>query len=361
MNMSSILLAFFSSLIATILIIRFNHLHGNLTGDLDLSGPQKFHKKTTPRIGGVSIAIGLFLAICIIPKKIPDVSLVITLFLCAIPTFLIGLSEDLTKKIGVLTRLIFIIFSASLVSYLLEIKITNLNISEVDFLLTLPLVAPIFTVFAITGLVNAYNIIDGFHGLSSMVGIVALVSIAYLGFIMGDQTIVFLSLIMVAAILGFFFLNYPNGLIFLGDSGAYIIGFWIASLSILLTHRYKEVSPWFAFLINGYPIIETIFTIYRRKIHQNKSPGMPDGKHLHTLIYRRILAKNGVDDRLFSANSRTAPYMWILTTLGVVPAILWWQSTTILILASIVFFFCYIWLYSSIVKFKTPKWLRVIK
>ncbi len=84
--------------------------------------------------------------------------------------------------------------------------------------------------------------------------------------------------------------NYPRGLVFLGDGGAYLIGFWVASLSVLLVYRHQEISPSFALLINIYPIIETLFSIYRRRIHQGKCPGQADRLHFHTLIYRRLLS-----------------------------------------------------------------------
>jgi len=358
--MTGLIVAFFSSWITTLLIIRFNHLHSHLSADSDLSGPQKFHKKIVPRIGGISIATGLFLSIILKIIKTPESIVEIALLLCAIPAFAIGLTEDLTRQISVRKRLFFTAISATFAAYILQIHIAKLDIPGIDVLFTLPFVAAVFTIFAITGLANAYNIIDGFHGLSSMVGIITLLAIAYLGFVVADTTIIFLSLVMAGAILGFFLWNYPRGLIFLGDGGAYLIGFWIATLSILLIHRHPEISPWFALLINGYPIIETLFTIYRRRIHQGKSPGQPDGIHFHTLIYRRILMNNNRDEVWFSANARTAPYLWILSALSITPAILWWQSTPILIVASLLFLLCYIWLYASIVKFRTPAWLKLL-
>jgi UDP-N-acetylmuramyl pentapeptide phosphotransferase/UDP-N-acetylglucosamine-1-phosphate transferase len=188
---------------------------------------------------------------------------------------------------------------------------------------------------------------------------ITLLAIAYLSFLFSDHVILYLSLIMVAAILGFFAWNYPLGLIFLGDGGAYLIGYWIACLSILLTYRHQEISPWFALLINGYPIMETLFTIYCRKIHQNKSPGLPDGIHFHTLIYRRILNPQRKYSSIFSANALTAPYLWTLTILGVAPALLWWHLNLILIIASLLFLLFYIWIYTKIVLFKTPKWMSL--
>lgn len=357
--MSSLLAAFFLSFITTLLIIRFEHLHGHLSADSDLSGPQKFHKNSVPRIGGIGIAIGLLSAILVRLQANSNASLELILLACAIPTFAIGLTEDLTKRISVRSRLLLTAIGALLATQLLAIQITRLDLLGIDYLLSFSPIAIVFTVFAITGLSNAYNIIDGFNGLASMVGMITLLALGYLGYTVGDNFIMFISFSMATAILGFFVWNYPRGLIFLGDGGAYLVGFWIAITSILLVSRHQNISPWFALLVNGYPILETLFTIYRRKIHQGKSPGQPDGMHFHSLIYRRILnpesAKN--KDDYFSANAKTSPYLWILTTLAIIPAVLWWHSSAILIASFIVYIFSYVWLYKKIVSFRTPGWM----
>ena len=357
--MSSLLGAFFSSFMATLLIIRFQHLHQRFSADSDFSGPQKFHINAVPRIGGISIVVSLFMATLLRLSNPSSFPVEITLLVCAIPTFAIGLTEDLTKKVSIRLRLLFTAIAAALLVYLAPLQITRLDIPYIDLIFTLPIVGAVLTIFAITGLANAYNIIDGFNGLASMVGVITLLALAYVGLALADPVIIYLSLIMAAAILGFFIWNYPRGLIFLGDGGAYLIGFWIASLSVLLTYRHQEISPWFALLINSYPIMETLFTIYRRRIHQGKSPAQPDRIHFHTLVYRRILMNNHQDMNVFSANARTAPYFWVLTGMGIAPAVLWWQSTPILMGACLVFAVSYAWLYTKIVKFKTPRWLHL--
>ncbi len=358
--MTSLLAAFFSSFITTLLIIRFEHLHRHLSADSDLSGPQKFHTISVPRIGGLSIAVGIFAATAFRLFENPSLSLETILLVCAIPVFGIGLTEDLTKKVGVKTRLIFTAFAAAMAVIYLDVKITRLDIPGIDYVLTLPGVAIIFTIFAVTGLANAYNIIDGFNGLSSMVGVITLMGLTYVSYLMGDPLIIYLSLIMAGSILGFFLWNYPRGLIFLGDGGAYLIGFWVALISVMLVARHPSISPWFALLVNAYPILETLFTIYRRKVHQGKSPGLPDGIHFHTLIYRRILnpVTNVHPDDAFTANAKTAPYLWLLTSMAIVPAILWWYSTPILIASSVLFTVSYVWLYRRIVTFRTPGWIH---
>lgn len=278
--MTSLIVAFFTSFLITILVIRTQKFHGGISGDLDLSGPQKFHSKVVPRIGGVSIAVAMCIAIF---SHLDDDarSLEELLFLiAAIPVFGIGIAEDITKNISVCLRLIFTAFGAWIATILLNVSITHLDIIGLDYLMAIPAIAILFTIFAITGLANAYNIIDGFNGLSSMVGMITLIALGYMGIHLGNVVVVFLSFTMVSAILGFFIWNYPKGLIFLGDGGAYLIGFWVATLSVFIVSSHPEVSPWFAVMVNAYPILETLFTIYRRKFHQGKSPGYPDGIHI---------------------------------------------------------------------------------
>ena len=352
-----LLASFIVSFIVTLLIIRFQHLHNHISLDNDLSGPQKFHSEIVPRIGGISIIFGLVTAEVIKFKSNLNPFFEINLMACAIPAFSVGLIEDLTKKVSINKRLFYTSISTVIFIFIFDTQVTRIDIPAIDYFLRIPLIGFLFTIFAITGLSNAYNIIDGFNGLSSMVGILTLLALAYLGIILTDPLITNLSLTMIAAILGFFLWNYPKGKIFLGDGGAYLIGFWVASLSVLITSTHPEISPWFALTINTYPIFETLFTVYRRKIHQDKSPGQPDGMHFHSLLYRRILSKNKNTTIRLSANAQTAPYLWLLSCMTILPAVIWCKSTYALITITLAFAFIYVSIYTSIVRFKTPKWL----
>lgn len=359
--MINLLISFFLSLISTLLIIRSNNFHKHISSDGDIFGPQKFHKKIVPRVGGISIMIASFALTLLMVNDAQDQKIILSLLVCAVIVFTTGISEDLTKKISVRTRLLWISMASAIFVIYSDVSVTKLDIFFVDPIFTIPLVSVLFSIFAITGLTNAYNIIDGFHGLSSMVGIITLVAIAYLGFTTSDLLIIKLSIILIGSILGFFIWNYPNGLIFLGDSGAYLIGFWISILSVMLTARHEEISPWVPLMINIYPVFETLFTIYRRKLHQGKSPGRPDGIHIHTLIYRRILINQNCDKSIFSANAKTSPYLWLLTIVSVLPSVIWPTSTICQLIGVALFASFYTWLYASIVRFQTPKWLYLNK
>lgn len=360
--MNASIVAFLISLISCFLIIRYQHLHAHITGDNQFSNPQKFHHTIVPRIGSLAILIALLFAGTV--RWIQDGSSAIYFFimiLASLPAWLVGISEDLTKKISVLTRLIITTFSALLAGYLLNAWITRIDIPILDPILAIPAFSIFFTCVAITGLANAYNIIDGFNGLASMVAIIALLAITYVAYRVGDITIVIAALPMAGALAGFFFWNYPRGYIFLGDGGAYLIGFWIATLSILLVMHNSQVSPWFAVLVNCYPIFETLFSIWRKRIHQGKSPGQADAAHFHSLIYRRIIRWAhipGIDEGLHRANAKTSPYLWLLSSLAVLPAIVWWEHTWLLQLSALWFAISYVYLYIMIIKFRTPTWIR---
>ena len=119
--------------------------------------------------------------------------------------------------------------------------------------------------------------------LASMCVLLMLLAIAYVAFQVGDTLVASMALVCAGAVLGFFVWNFPAGLIFLGDGGAYFLGFMVAELSVLLIARHTEVSPLFPLLACAYPIFETIFTMYRRKVIKGVATGAPDGIHLHTL------------------------------------------------------------------------------
>jgi UDP-GlcNAc:undecaprenyl-phosphate/decaprenyl-phosphate GlcNAc-1-phosphate transferase len=365
--MKFFIFAFFISLLISLSLVRYQHLHEKISSDHDLLGPQKFHTLAVPRIGGVGIFLGILLSglLAFVGFNLDRGYLVLQLVAFALPAFLIGLLEDVTKKIGVKTRLIATAASAGLAGYFLNTWVTSIEVPVIDWLLGIGAISIIFTVIGITGLANAYNIIDGFNGLASMVAMICLLAIGYVAFKANDPILAFTCLIVLGAIGGFFIWNYPRGLIFLGDGGAYLIGFLIACMSLLLVQRNPTVSPWFALLVNAYPIFETLFTVWRRKIHQGKNPGLPDGAHFHSLIYRRLIRWAEVHESKESAsyakNAKTSPYLWLLSSLAVFPAVIWWQTTWVLQAFSLLFCISYIWAYSAIVKFKTPSLFNFLK
>ena len=360
--MPTLILSFFVSALLTGWVVHALGRANCLTLDHDVSGPQKFHVRAVPRVGGVGIVGGLCAGVALLALLQPEVLLPgAVLLLCAIPTFLAGTVEDLTKAVSPLQRLIATAISAALAFWLLGAQISRSDIPGLDAVLALSAGAFIVTLVAVAGIANSVNIIDGFNGLASMCVVIMLAAIAYVAFQVDDAIVGTLALAGIGAVLGFFVWNFPAGLIFLGDGGAYFLGFYVAELSILLLARNPVVSPLFPLLVCVYPVFETLFSIYRRRFIRAVPPSMPDGIHLHSLIYRRML-RWAVGDRSAKAltrrNSKTSPFLWALCMISVVPAVLFWDSSTMMAISLAVFAASYVMLYWRIVRFRSPKWLR---
>lgn len=355
------LAAFGISLLVTLAVVRTQNRQHSASLDHDLSGPQKFHAHAVPRIGGVGLLSGIVTALFIgWLRGDPAVSLGVLLVLCGLPAFAAGLMEDLTKQVSPARRLFFTAVSAALAGIILDSLITRTAIPGLDTLAAFTLGAFAITVFAVAGVANAINIIDGFNGLASMCGVLILATLAYVAFQAGDPMLASLCLLAIGALLGFFVWNFPAGLIFLGDGGAYFLGFFIAEIAVLLLHRNPTVSPMLALLVCIYPIFETVFSIYRRRFIRDVPPSMPDGIHLHSLIYRRLL-KGAVGSEeakaLARRNSMTSPYLWLLCMTSLAPSMLFWDNTAALTVCIILFVVAYIVVYWRIVRFKTPRWM----
>ncbi len=354
--------AFAVSLVLTLLMVRAGKRHGHRLHDNDLSGPQKFHAAPVPRVGGVGIFVGVLGAALVLSLTTPRSGPVaLWLMLCAVPAFASGLLEDLTKTQSPRRRLFFTAVSAALAIMLLDAAIERTDIPGLDWVVSFPVGAALVTVLAVAGVANALNIIDGFNGLASMCAVLILGSLGYVAFQVGDNVVMWLAVAGAGALLGFFVWNFPLGLIFLGDGGAYFVGFYVAELAILLLHRNPGVSPMFPLLVCIYPIFETLFSIYRRVVLRGRSPGMPDGIHLHSLIYRRVI-RWAVGDRSAKAltrrNSMTSPYLWVLCMLSTIPAMLFWNNTAVLAGFLLLFAISYVGLYWRIVRFRAPRWMR---
>ena len=363
--MAYVLGAFLVSLVFTLLLVRYRRLHEGFTGDTDFDGVQKFHNRSVPRVGGIALVFAMLAPCAVAWFRDREVLLpLLILIACSVPVFLGGLAEDISKNIRARDRLILALVSGAFAYFFLGAAITRLDIPGVDWLLGMGAVSFIVSIVAIAGAANAINIIDGYNGLAAVVSGMILAGLSYVSYYLGDRLILVAAVGMLGAIGGFLIWNYPRGLIFLGDGGAYFIGFMIGTLSVLMLARHPEVSAWFPLLLCIYPVFETLFSIYRKKLLRGKSPGAPDGVHLHMLVYRRVVRwAAGPDEEMqvSQRNAMTSPYLWILSSLGTIPAVLFWQHANILMAFVAVFSISYVTLYRYLVLFRMPRWLMMQK
>lgn len=358
------LLAFVVSLVATLWARRLFQRHAASYAD---DAPQRFHFGQTARMGGLGMLIGWSVALTALPLlqaahlagNIDHLKLSLPLWLLMLlPAFLGGVVEDMTQRLRVSWRLLLTLTSGVLAWAVLGVTVPHLGFAAIDrWWAAWPWLGVGLAVLAVTGLPHAFNIIDGYNGLAGSVALVVCLALAHVALQVGDRELAALALALAAATAGFLVWNYPRGLIFAGDAGAYLWGLLIAAISLLLVKRHPIVSPWFPMLLLIYPVWETLFSIYR-KLWRGVSPGMADALHLHQLVYRRLVRSVLHEDEaksMLKRNNRTAPYLWSFIVLTVVPAVLFWRYSAVLLAFCVLFAVSYVAAYVMLVRFKVPR------
>lgn len=271
--------AFVASALIQFIAIRLSHKYNFFIDSHTDKKPQNFHKISTPRSGGIGIALSMLLLL-FTPfgwKLIISIAL----------AFTSGIFEDFYHTLKPKFRLLLQFIAASSAVFL-----TNSVITYLGFGISLPYwLGIVFSIFAIIGMMNAINFIDGFNGLASGVSMLSLLAFSIVAFKVDNYEIFSLCIVVMAAILGFFIFNFPRGKIFLGDGGAYLLGFITAIIGISLGGSYDVVSPWFVLTVIIYPVWEVLFSIFRR-VCRGKSSLNPDAYHLHSLIYKHLTYSN---------------------------------------------------------------------
>lgn len=332
--------------------------------------PQRFHWGHVPRLGGVAMGAALLVALVWLglaspwdwpPRARFGVTELLAWVVVAGVSTGTGVYEDLTQRLAVVFRLGLTAAAAVFAVWAMGLSVPRLGLPLVDgWWAAAVLPGLLLAGLAIAGLPHAFNLIDGYNGLAGTVALVVCLALAYVALQVGDRQMMAMSLALAGATVGFLVWNYPRGLLFAGDGGAYLWGTVVALISITLVQRHTLVSPWFPVLLLIYPVWETLFSIFRKSA-RGVSPGVADALHFHQLIYRRIVRGVFHDDesrRMLMRNNRTSPYLWGFTLLTVVPAVLFWRHTGVLMAMTLLFVVSYLWAYSAIVRFRVPRWLR---
>jgi UDP-N-acetylmuramyl pentapeptide phosphotransferase/UDP-N-acetylglucosamine-1-phosphate transferase len=268
-----------------------------------------------------------------------------------------GLAEDITKKVSVRARLLATMASGVLGWALTGVALTSLDLPGIDLLLRYTAVSVAFTAFAVGGVANAVNIVDGFNGLAGGFVVIALTGVALLALGAGDLNLALACLSIAAAVVGFWLVNWPWGKLFLGDGGSYFGGFALAWACVLLIERNTAITPFAALLVCIHPVTEVLFSIYRRRMH-GAHPGHPDRLHLHSLLMRRLvrpLLRRLYPDEPHTVHTLRNPATGLLLALMSVPAVACAQlakNSPLLAAALCVgFMLGYVTLYARLVRF----------
>jgi UDP-N-acetylmuramyl pentapeptide phosphotransferase/UDP-N-acetylglucosamine-1-phosphate transferase len=284
-------------------------------------------------------------------KSPADIKEMLTPILFAgMPAFIFGVLEDITKRVGVMQRLLATMASGLLAWWITDYSLTRVDIWGVDWVLGFTLVSVIFTGFAVGGVANSINIIDGFNGLASTASTLAFIGYALLAWQVGDAQLAGVALVLAACVWGFFWVNWPLGKIFLGDGGSYFVGFSLAWVAVLLIERNPSVSAFAALLVCAHPVTEVLFSIFRRKI-KKMNPGHPDRLHFHSLVKQRYVRRWFPNASADIRNSITGVLVGFMTLTAIVLASATQASVLGSALAFVALCLGYVSLYARMVRF----------
>ena len=300
------------------------------------------HVGDTPRVGGICIFLALFSSVLMAWDISASSHQILGYFIAVVPIFAIGLIEDIVGGISAIARLIFsvtVVVSACALGMFLHI---NLGQSQIFY----PLIPLFFVLFclAAVGMIHGTNLIDGLNGLATLWAIGALIALCFCMlnspfFSLAEKEILTIFVtIFCLCLVGFLSVNYPFGRVFLGDSGAYLIGFAVFILSALLIIRSPDILTLLKVsAAASYPLMEIGWTISRRFFTKNLSIFSADNAHLHSLVYQTIDSRSSG----LSVKEKNN-YASLIAFLSVVQVSLWISITlpTNVILASVLWLLC---------------------
>ena len=280
-------------LLSTIILNFLFKKYNILIDQVNISKHKNFiQNKKTPLSGGLVIFLALF-------YFLPESYKYFTIIMFII--FLSGLLSDLNVLHAPLFRIFFQTIVVIVYLVLFDNFITSIRINFFDNLLNIFIIKLIFSIFCILILINGTNFMDGVNTLVVGYFILALSNILYLSEINDLKLDHFLVTICIFVLFLIYLFNF-FGLMFLGDSGSYLISFIAGVTMINFSNNNDLVSPYYIAAILWYPAYENLFSIIRKLIFK-KSPSNPDNEHLHQLIY--IFLKKNIKKNNFFSNSLT--------------------------------------------------------
>ncbi len=259
---------------------------------VDIPGRRKIHKKLTPSMGGIAIFCGFFIS-TLIWLDIQSWGTIKFILVALFIIFFIGVRDDLVP-LKPMIKLFGQIMSAGLMTLLFDLRLDSFyglfGIYDLH-----PVVSHLLTMLTIIVITNSFNLIDGLDGLAGTLACISLLAFGVWFFLVDDYIFATLSFSMLGAILAFLIFNWEPSEIFMGDTGALVIGMLLAILAIHFINinfslsegnEYKfdaSIATAASFII--IPLVDTSRIIILRLL-KGQSPFRPDKSHVHHAILR---------------------------------------------------------------------------
>jgi len=281
---------------------------------------RRIHKHPIPRMGGLAIFLGFVLSVVLfadINRQIQG------MLLGAVVVVVIGVIDDMIQ-LKAIVKLVFQILAALIAVYygIVIDVVSSLNFLGTGQYISLGFMSIPITVFWIVAITNSVNIIDGLDGLAVGVSVISSVVMLVVSLLVADISLAIIIAALVGACLGFMPYNINPAKIFMGDSGSLLLGYVLATVSIIgLFKFYAIVSFVVPFFVLAFPLLDTTFAFFRR-IMKGQSPMSPDRGHLHHRLIDMGMSQKQAVAVLYSVSTVLGLVAVVLTTGGVMRVIL---------------------------------------
>lgn len=280
----------FTSFIAVFgLIILFKSL-ANFAGLVDVPNDRKIHQSPTPKIGGLAIALFL---IPYLYFEAVTLGISPSVLLGLLILILLSYLDDI-KELPALIQFLCQLLIAFFIVHFGNLSVTHLGSiipGHPDIILS-SFCRDIFSVLALVGLINAFNMLDGLNGLLGCIALMLGVIFLCLGVYHQIQISVVLSLLLIGSLIAFLYFNFPRvkaypHTIFLGDIGSSLLGFLFYWMTIEFTRLPQSpLPPIMLVWCLALPLLDMLRVIIQR-LRLKKNITIPDQIHFHHLLMKK--------------------------------------------------------------------------
>lgn len=245
---------------------------------LDYPNERRLNKVPMPTLGGLAIFFSFMLGYMLYARSsVQMLSILMGSFLL----IFMGMMDDI-NPLKTRYQLLVQVIAASIVVFYGQITLDYISVLGMNFTFSYPWNYMI-TIVLIVSIINAINLSDGLDGLCSGISSIYFLTISIIAFIMNAQQGLdtTLALIMLGSILGFLVYNFPPARIYLGDTGSNFLGFIIAVTTLLGYKTATFTSLIIPLIILATPIIDVVFSIFRRVLKKQNPFSTPDKGHIH--------------------------------------------------------------------------------
>ena len=340
-----LILIFLSYFFNKYLLLILDKVNPHLLKDIQFSKPQAFHEIPVSIIGGAGIFFS-FLIVYLYLFFFEQIIHYEYLSFCTI-FFFLGFVDDIKINIRPKFRLIIMISALLVLIGYNNFYIEKTGIDFLNELLEIDIFALFFASLCFLFIINGSNLVDGFNGLLGIHALIIITNLFIVNYLSANQNLAFLLLCGIIILIVFLKYNFPKPKIFLGNSGSYFLGAFIAVSIIKTSIANPTISPFYFCILLFYLFFEVFFSFIRKISAEKKSPLFPDTKHLHMLVYN-ILNKK-ISNKLKS-NYLVSIIINTIYLILIIPAILMMKNGLFCKYYSTIFFVTYILSYKILRK-----------